>query len=272
MGLFFKKKTKEYICPVCGKTDNYEFAAIIKDSQKLCKECTCKIDIDSSIRPFQSAEDIKKHLIFRDENLNLFKNFSTTREVKCSYGYFREDAKLKKWYICIVHKGQEIGNENPTLYNYEDIIDYELTMDGEQVAKGGLGSTVAGGLMFGGAGAIVGSNVGKKTTSSIIKSMQIRISLNHPYITEEKVVFATHDGIKVGGYDYNKFKTEADNTISFLDSLCAKAAAEKALAANTAQPSAISSADEILKYKNLLDSGIISQEEFDAKKKQLLGL
>ena len=33
-----------------------------------------------------------------------------------------------------------------------------------------------------------------------------------------------------------------------------------------------SSADEILKFKNLLDMGIITQEEFDAKKKQLLGL
>ena len=33
-----------------------------------------------------------------------------------------------------------------------------------------------------------------------------------------------------------------------------------------------SSADEIKKYKELLDSGAISQEEFDAKKKQLLGL
>jgi len=32
-----------------------------------------------------------------------------------------------------------------------------------------------------------------------------------------------------------------------------------------------SSADEILKYKTLLDQGIITQEEFDAKKKQLLG-
>ena len=33
-----------------------------------------------------------------------------------------------------------------------------------------------------------------------------------------------------------------------------------------------SAADDILKYKNLLDAGIITQEEFDAKKKQLLGL
>lgn len=34
----------------------------------------------------------------------------------------------------------------------------------------------------------------------------------------------------------------------------------------------LSGADEIKKLKELLDSGIITQEEFDAKKKQLLGL
>ncbi len=33
-----------------------------------------------------------------------------------------------------------------------------------------------------------------------------------------------------------------------------------------------STADELKKYKDLLDSGVITQEEFDAKKKQLLGL
>ena len=31
-------------------------------------------------------------------------------------------------------------------------------------------------------------------------------------------------------------------------------------------------ADELKKYKDLLDSGAITQEEFDAKKKELLGL
>ena len=34
----------------------------------------------------------------------------------------------------------------------------------------------------------------------------------------------------------------------------------------------VSSADELAKFKDLLDKGIITQEEFDAKKKQLLGL
>ena len=33
-----------------------------------------------------------------------------------------------------------------------------------------------------------------------------------------------------------------------------------------------SSADELRKYKQLLDEGVITEEEFEAKKKQLLGL
>lgn len=35
---------------------------------------------------------------------------------------------------------------------------------------------------------------------------------------------------------------------------------------------AFSAADELKKFKELLDDGIITQEEFDAKKKQLLGI
>ncbi|MBO5333379.1 MAG: SHOCT domain-containing protein [Clostridia bacterium] len=39
----------------------------------------------------------------------------------------------------------------------------------------------------------------------------------------------------------------------------------------TSQP-AVSIADELKKFKELLDMGAITQEEFDAKKKELLGL
>ena len=38
------------------------------------------------------------------------------------------------------------------------------------------------------------------------------------------------------------------------------------------QVQSVSAADEILKLKSLLDAGIITQYEFDAKKKQLLGI
>ena len=41
---------------------------------------------------------------------------------------------------------------------------------------------------------------------------------------------------------------------------------------NEAQKQELDNLKKIKNYKNLLDSGVISQEEFDSKKKQLLGL
>ncbi len=46
----------------------------------------------------------------------------------------------------------------------------------------------------------------------------------------------------------------------------------QAAKAQQAPAAPVSAADELKKFKELLDSGVITQEEFDAKKKQLLGL
>ena len=43
-------------------------------------------------------------------------------------------------------------------------------------------------------------------------------------------------------------------------------------AQSSAQPAQVDTATQLKNFKDLLDSGIITQEEFDAKKKQLLGL
>ena len=47
---------------------------------------------------------------------------------------------------------------------------------------------------------------------------------------------------------------------------------EGAKSGYSAQPLTVSAADELLKFKALMDDGIITPEEFAAKKKQLLGL
>jgi len=47
---------------------------------------------------------------------------------------------------------------------------------------------------------------------------------------------------------------------------------EKSAAGSNHQEEPASTPDELKKYKDLLDAGIITQEEFEAKKKQLLGL
>lgn len=258
---------KKEICPVCGNiVKGAMFQNKIKDKKTLCADCGAKIDMEVSMLPFQTAEDIKEHLIYREENLNLFKNFSITKELKCGNSYLREDAQMGKWYYSYCEKNPI----NPPLFDYDEIIDYELTEDGELVAKGGIGSAVVGGAMFGAVGAIVGSNVGKKKTKTVIKDITLRVSLKNKYIQQIKINFIPGGiDVKSGSMSYNTYKYAADSAVSFFDNLCSKA---KETATTSTQTASMSSADEILKFKNLLDSGIITQEEFEAKKKELLGL
>lgn len=59
--------------------------------------------------------------------------------------------------------------------------------------------------------------------------------------------------------------TMANNIKNYIEK-CIMTASQPAIVAG-----GVSAADEILKFKSLLDQGIISEEEFDAKKKKLLG-
>ena len=71
------------------------------------------------------------------------------------------------------------------------------------------------------------------------------------------------------------FIQNRDEVHAALSDIIAKAQIENTnqkIDTSSAAPIASSNADEIKKYKELLDAGIITQEEFDAKKKQLLGL
>ncbi|NEZ80390.1 hypothetical protein EXM60_14685 [Clostridium botulinum] len=68
---------------------------------------------------------------------------------------------------------------NPRIVNYSDILDFELIENGKTVAtKGGLGRAVAGGVLFGGVGAIVGGTTGKKKSISSISGMKIKVVVN----------------------------------------------------------------------------------------------
>ncbi len=81
-------------------------------------------------------------------------------------------------------------------------------------------------------------------------------------------------GIDAGsssGRIHFKFIQNRDEIHKEISKLLLERQEKKAVTA-TRQEMPLSNADELKKYKDLLDSGIITQEEFDAKKKQLLGL
>lgn len=66
--------------------------------------------------------------------------------------------------------------------------------------------------------------------------------------------------------------TNRDEIHSVISKLLAERQENNKKPATIKQEMPQNNADELKKYKDLLDSGVISQEEFDAKKKQLLGI
>lgn len=80
---------------------------------------------------------------------------------------------------------------------------------------------------------------------------------------------ARADGLETQIIDYSKCPRCLSADVSEISADEFKATMEKQ---RDGKNTPISAADELKKFKELLDIGVITQEEFDAKKKQLLGL
>ena len=69
-------------------------------------------------------------------------------------------------------------NKQKGIYEFKDILTFELIEDNMQVASGGVGMALAGGLLFGGDGAIAGGIVGNRKTKKVIEKMIVKINVN----------------------------------------------------------------------------------------------
>lgn len=152
--------------------------------------------------------------------------------------------------------------------SYTDIIDYELIENEETITKGGLGRAVVGGILCGGVGAVVGGVTGGKKSKAICSSLRLRITvrdMNNPAVFVDFIKVNT----KKSSFVYKEMSNQAQQCVATLQLICDQLEAEQSAAA---APSGLSTAEEIKQFKDLLDQGIITQEEFEGKKKQLLGL
>lgn len=74
-----------------------------------------------------------------------------------------------------LHKKVAVGmtypNVNVTFLDFEQIIDCKITENSNIISGGGLGRAVAGGVIAGGVGAIVGANTKKVAQCQIISQL-----------------------------------------------------------------------------------------------------
>ena len=183
------------------------------------------------------------------------------------------------------------------ILNYNQLVSYELCKDGNSAIAGDASGAIVGGLLFGTVGAIAGAAGSTKSVNQYCSEMYISVvddSANRfklPLISES---------VLESSQDYKIAIERAREMLSILNvidssnksSTSQQTYSEKSFntpsmhitygSANSTNSTddtgkskgsgTFSAADEIKKFRSLADSGIITEEEFEAKKKQLLGL
>ena len=149
------------------------------------------------------------------------------------------------------HRG---GDKGPRMiYSFDEVAGYESDVPDDLTVtetKGGIGRAVIGAAVAGPVGAIVGAATAKTETRKGRSKENVSICFVLP-LGESSLPTTVYPG----------------GMTAFLKNC--KASQEKPQAAVPAAPSA---ADELLKFKQLLDMGAITEAEYNAKKAQLLGL
>ena len=233
-------------CPICETRLKFFNKAKIADAI-ICTECCLKTNIlDIRNMPLDKVRGII------EENTKKITIFNPTKIV----GYYlRVDENSRTWSIN--------KTKYDTIYDFNKIVSFELIEDGSSVKNGGIGRAVVGGILFGGVGAIVGATTA--SNKQICNNLQIKIVLNDISNPITYINFIDIPTKKDGSYQY--IFSQAQECMSVLELICES---NTQYERNTAIE--IAPADEILKYKNLLDIGAITQEEFEIKKKELLEL
>lgn len=235
-----------YKCPLCGTT---------------CRTLYC-YDCDRDI-PMSTSNNATWHESHSLSN-------KTTEYYDISIGK----------YISINsrHKRFRIQNDSH-LYSFSDLVNYELCENNSVIQKGGIGRAIIGGAFFGEVGAIVGAQTRK--SKNVVDSLYIRITLKSSGM--KKITFISSPTDR-NGWIYKSIRNTCDEVISELELISAEnqnVAAQKAIEQEAAPPPSVQQtttveqsptliADELLKLKQLLDMGVLTEEEFNQQKQKLL--
>lgn len=260
-------------CCICGEQPNFfslNYVSATKDKEWVCKKCLEKAGIENYASQ-HTLEEIKQCINEKNIHDALISNFVITDNL-CLLAKFNEEAKemiLARESFYVPENEQADGHKKRPdvyeLFSYNQIVDFELLENGESIASGGLGRAAVGGVLFGGAGAVVGA--ASRSYKGICSELKIKITVKNYKEPAYYMVFIGSETQKTGDYYKQKLKMAHDVLSKFhliTDSMPKADSSEINFSKNKF--------DEIREYKSLLDEGIISQEEFEKKKKELLDL
>lgn len=158
------------------------------------------------------------------------------------------------------------------IYKYAELIDFELSQDGVSTISSRAGDALVGGVLLGTTGAVIGASK-SKDIQEYCSSLCVELTINNSSEFRVQIPFISHK-ISKSTSEYAYAVERAKEMIALLQLI--KNSNETSRqnhipAANRIKAGIDESAIEAIKrYKKLLDMGIITQEEFEMKRKELL--
>ena len=220
-------------------------------------------DARREIKPDASASSSKRYIKEYDNagHTDTIVNFSPTRTVS-TYLEIDDDHGAVK--ICS-KKGA------PVYLLYSQIMSCEIFVDDVPGSNTGLLGAAAGGLLFGGTGAVVGGIAGKQNLE-YINSISVRIrtsSSTMPAVSVETLGYRSKNGTSVVKKAIEDARSIQD-MVEYVINAKQKFIKPPTTQAETSNASNLGYIEELRKLKELADEGIITLEEFETKKKQIL--
>lgn len=268
MGLFSKEN-----CILCNNTVGSLNRIKLNNGTFVCSNCVAKLGVTikdgftlDNLRS-STVDELKKRIDVHQNdvngNLERIENFRPTYKVG-GYIWFDDN---NKWFV--LPKGTLSSKiNNSYVFKYDEILNFEVIEDGITITKGGLGKALVGGAIFGIAGAIAGGT--SKKTNEICKKLEIKITTKNQ---DNPVVYVNliDTDFKKDGMLYRIASKNIQDILSKFQIILDEIEQEKSMNKNSEQ-NLNSVADEIKKFKDLLDMGAITEEEYEKKKKELLNL
>lgn len=227
---------------------------------KNCSACGSKIGLLNSTKTSDGIICLNCSLLcpsYKTETIaNIRKYIDINNQRK---SLFTETQKLKSFasetfHIDNIHRLFYIGNPKNTfnyiIYSFDEITDcgYDISeMNTTTKKKGGITRAIVGGTIAGQVGAVIGTSTAKTESQTKPGNKIFYLNVKTYSGTKKISIFNPPTGLK-----------------EFLDKCINDNKTNTITNSNTIE--------EIIKYKELLDKGIITEEEFSLKKKQILNL
>ena len=288
MGLFGKKDP----CPICGGKPKGLFPTKV-EGQALCKECGIT-DLPEGALDHMTLADFRVYMAFRQENEQLRAQFQPAQEASLGLFADRFYFDLSNRLMC------RNDSATATIFEGRQIKSFVIREDASVLFEGS-----AEGLKC------YASTVPQRIDAMVPVLMQaqireemkrdadhalfcrsidlhepfekfcVEIRFEHPYWSvmksEPKGPTFNDSDPSANDYlkEYNEMVTELDKLAHGLMEIAFPGAPEQRVGQNGMGQSAVPSGDvvaELQRFKELVGQGIITEEEFAAKKRQLLGI